>query len=57
MSSLNLDVSVLSQALTVAQKMAIRNALLKIKLQENLSDIKFWGKIMGETNSSAAADK
>ena len=54
MSSLNLDVSVLSQSLTVAQKMAIRNALLKIKLQENLSDIKFWGKIMGQTSEHTA---
>lgn len=55
-SSLNLDVTVLSQVLTVAQKLAIRNALLKIKLQENLSDIKFWGKIAGQTTNSSDAE-
>lgn len=53
-SSLNLDVTVLSQVLTVAQKLAIRNALLKIKLQENLSDIKFWGKIAGQQGQMTA---
>jgi len=47
-SSLNLDAQALGQCLTVAQKLAIRNALLKIKLQEKLEDIRFWGKITGQ---------
>lgn len=47
MSSLNLDVSILSQCLTVGQKVAIKNALTKIKLQENLTNLRFWGRITG----------
>jgi hypothetical protein len=46
-TGLNLDVSVLSQCLTVAQKLAIKNALLKIKLQENLAQLRFWGRVTG----------
>jgi len=45
--NLNLDAQALGQCLTVAQKIAIRNALTKIKLQEKLDDIRFWGKING----------
>lgn len=46
-SSLNLDLLVLGQGLTLAQKLAIKNALIKIKLQEKKQDIRFWGKING----------
>lgn len=47
-SGLNLDVVVLGQALTLAQKLAVKNSLLRIKLQENKQDVRFWGKINGE---------
>lgn len=46
-TGLNLDLSVLGQGLTIAQKLAIKNSLIKIKLQENKQDIRFWGKING----------
>lgn len=46
-SGLNLDLLVLGQGLTLAQKLAIKHALLKIKLQEKKEDIRFWGKING----------
>jgi hypothetical protein len=45
--SLHLDVTVLSHTLTTAQKLSIKNALLKVKLQEHLPAIHFWGRIQG----------
>jgi hypothetical protein len=51
-SSLGLDAQALGQCLTVAQQVAIRTALLKIKLQEKLSDIRFWGKVNGQTRQT-----
>jgi len=50
-SSVGVDASALSQGLTAAQKFAIKNSLLKIKLSEKLADLRFWGKVNG-----AAAD-
>jgi len=34
-------------ALTLGQRLAIKGALLKLKLQESLPNITFWGKIIG----------
>jgi len=34
--------------LNVSQRLATRNSLMKVKLNENFDDVKFWGKIMGK---------
>eukprot|EP00462_Mataza_sp_D1_P002632 CAMPEP_0175113104 /NCGR_PEP_ID=MMETSP0086_2-20121207/15942_1 /TAXON_ID=136419 /ORGANISM="Unknown Unknown, Strain D1" /LENGTH=287 /DNA_ID=CAMNT_0016392259 /DNA_START=38 /DNA_END=901 /DNA_ORIENTATION=+ len=38
----------MGMGLNVSQRLATRNSLQKLKLNENYSDVKFWGKIQGK---------
>lgn len=45
----NLTITACGSTLSIPQRLAIRTSLLKIKLNESLNNIKFWGKIQGTT--------
>jgi len=40
--------SFMGMGLNVSQRLATRNALMKVKLNENFDEVTFWGKIMGK---------
>lgn len=44
------DLSAGGQTLNVAQRLAVTNALTKLKVNEKLPEITFWGKIFGVNN-------
>lgn len=43
-----INTSFMGLGLNVSQRLATRNSLLKVKLNEKFDDVKFWGKIMGK---------
>ena len=47
MSVFNLDLSVLGGCLSTAQRLAVKNALYRLQINERLQDVRFWGKVHG----------
>jgi len=54
-SSVDADVQCGGYTLNVAQQLAVSNALTKLKINEKLPNITFWGKIFGTTNDYLVA--
>lgn len=50
------EVSSSCQGLSVSQRVAVKNALLKLKLQLQLHHIDFWGKINGTSSDYLIAE-
>lgn len=40
--------SALARGLNASERLALKGSLLKLKLNENLDNVKFWGKILGQ---------
>ncbi len=54
-ASVGADLTSGSQALNLAQRLAVTNALTKLKVNEKLSHITFWGKVFGVVCITRAA--
>ena len=47
MSQFNLDATAVGGCLSTVQRVAIKNALYKLQIQERLDAVQFWGKVYG----------